>query len=228
MCRTGRLHALGWIGKLLAAFVVFACLAGAMMLTQAYAAGTNQVTLPINQVFNSDGASTPPSETFTYLLMPKHAGNPMPDGAASDSYTFTVTGSENMQIGPISFDNVGTYYYELKCVTTAETGYTVDSQQYTITVFVTNDSSPKLIVYLSDGNKASAIAFQHTYKSPPAPPKTPIPVKPANPSGPKTGDDSNPVLWGSLMAGGIVLLVLIIWIESRSSRKNKRTGKRQV
>jgi len=154
------------IGRLLAAGLVLACVTGFLQTPAAYAAATNQVTLPVSQVFTADGLSAPPSETFTYRLTPETASVPMPAGSGAAGYTFIITGTADAQIGPIYYDDAGIYTYTLVCVSTAAANYTIDRQVYTITVYILNGSAPVTVAYLSDEDKAPVISFKQIYKTP--------------------------------------------------------------
>ena len=187
------------IGRWIAAGLALACVIGALQMPAAYAAETNQVTLPVSQTLLSDGLSTPPGEAFTYRLTPETASTPLPAGSDSTGYTFTMTGTADTQIAPILFSDKGIYTYGLTCTTTAKTGYTIDRQAYTVTIYITSNSLPIFVAYLSDGDKVSKISFEHAYKTPqngvtpvtPQPPAqpeaqppavtTPTPAPPAQP-----------------------------------------------
>ncbi|MDR0287135.1 MAG: Cna B-type domain-containing protein [Clostridiales bacterium] len=154
------------IGKFLALALVLVCFVGTMSIQHAYAAGDGLATLTVEQSFTDDGMSVPPSKVFTYQLTPKTAFAPMPVGSGSSGYTFTVTGNNSVDIGPINFQAAGTgiYTYELRCITTADTGYTIDPEVYTIEIVVTNELMALSTIYLRNGNKTSQIYFEHTYE----------------------------------------------------------------
>jgi len=186
--------------RFLAVFLVLVCMATAFISpAAAYAAGTGDVTLTASQTFTNNGASAAPGNTFSYTLTAENASDPMPSGSASGSYTFNIAGTDTVNLG-LKFTAMGTYRYEMKCVTAAAAGYTIDPQVYTIEVWVTNSLDTTVIVYLSDGNKANNIAFAQSYQGtsppptpPPNPPTPPTPPPPNPPTPPGTVTPQPPV-----------------------------------
>ena len=276
--------------KAFAVNLVLVCLISIMLAPMAYAAETVDVTLTVQQVFTTDGLSSPPGDTFTYRLTPITTNAPMPLNNDSEYYVFTISGSGEVQIG-LSFRASGIYSYELRCVSDERTDYTIDRRVYTIEVHVI-DNSEVLLIYLNGENKVADLLFRHSYRTPnvppvtpnpppgtpwippvtinptpvtpspppdipnpspsvPAPPSdipntspgdpTPPPGKPDLPSdkpslppdapasssggrggyAPKTGDDSNPALWITLIAVSGVLLILLFWTALRLMWKRR-------
>ena len=138
----------------------------------ASAANPGEVKLQVQQVFTYSG--NPASSTFTYELKPKATTNPMPVGGGR----FTINGSAALDVG-ITFTSGGTYYYELKHVTSPTTGYSYGKATYTIEVFVAGGSLNTAVSVTQDqsGNKMSKIEYKHSYTAPAAPPAAP-PAKP--------------------------------------------------
>ncbi|MCL2825915.1 MAG: hypothetical protein FWD72_00750, partial [Eggerthellaceae bacterium] len=149
---------------LLVAGLGLVCLLCALLVPAAYAASSWQVTLEIQQDFEPDGHSTPPSESFDYELTPVTPAAPLPVGTRAPYYDFSVTGTDEADVGPITFPDVGEYIYELRCISTSQDGYSIDPVVYTIHIWVTNnDPTPITLVYLSDGEKVGDISFLQTY-----------------------------------------------------------------
>ena len=225
-------------GIIMAAMMILAAMT--LLSFAAYAAEPTQVGLTVRQVFNADGLSAPSGDVFTYRLTPKAVSSPMPEGSGSDGYTFTVAGTDEAPISPITFSETGIYAYELRCMTAAETGYTVDPQVYTVEIHIINSLTPISVVYISDGVKADEIAYEHAYDggsepSKPAEPTKPItpkpiepskPIKPGKPGGdPSTGDDSRVLLY-AVLAGtsGIAALASVIYLLAGKRRKKEHGG----
>ena len=206
------------------------CLFSALCGVTAYATEQAEVTLTVRQTFVSEG--TPPSDEFTYRLIPQTANAPMPAGSNSEGYTFTIAGTREANVGAISFTAPGIYTYELRCVTADQPGYTIDRRMYTIEVHVTANLD-LVLIFTNDGNKVTELAFAHSYRAPgtPSPPPgTPSPPpgqpnpSPGGPKGedaPKTGDDSNPPLWMTLIVSSSGALLVLVWIAWKSMDKRR-------
>jgi len=133
-------------------------LIGTPCISTALAAGTATVTLTVQQVFTVTGPSAPPSGNFTYRLTAKQASNPMPG-----SSLFSIIGTGETRIGPISFTRAGVYAYEIRPATLSQPGYTYDQEVYTVEVYVERNMTGTVVVYKSDGSKASGIRYAHAY-----------------------------------------------------------------
>jgi len=164
----------GDIGRYLTVCLVLACLIGTLFAPAASAAPAGQLMLPVQQVFESDGLSAPPSQAFTYLLKPQTPNAPMPSGSEAEGYRFTISGTREIEVGPIFFSASGIYVYELKCITDNLPGYTIDRQVYTIEVHVTNDLTAILLVYAGADMKVSDLLFEHIYGTLPSDPNAMI------------------------------------------------------
>jgi pilin isopeptide linkage protein len=92
----------------------------------------------------------------------------MPTGSSGGAYDFSITGTGSFSIPSITFPHVGMYTYELKHVTAARTGYTYDTQAYTMEVYITNNSNPVVITRGKNNIKASVLSFSHKYSALPS------------------------------------------------------------
>ncbi|MCL2828063.1 MAG: hypothetical protein FWD99_04920 [Oscillospiraceae bacterium] len=209
--------------RFLSVSLALICLVGALFAPAAYAAETGQVTLTVRQTFVSGGPPAPPIQVFTYELTPQTAGAPMPAGGDEGGYTFTIAGNVEMQTRPINFPGTGLYVYTLRCVTEDRPGYTIDRREYTVEVYVT-EHLEIFLIYVSDGTKVTELSFAHSYRTPESSPRPPSPSpgppspSPDGPKGgdaPKTGDDSNPILWIALIAISSASLLSLIWVAWR-------------
>jgi len=138
------------------------CLICALCAIPARAAGAGTATLTVKQVFTAGGSA--PGDVFDYRLTPQNAANPMPGGAVAGSYTFAVAGTGTVNI-TLAFTGPGAYVYELECVTSPGGGYTVDTQVYTVEIYVEDDLTPLSVIYAGDGDKAAEISFEQSYTS---------------------------------------------------------------
>lgn len=152
--------------RFITCWMLAACLL-ALVFPQAVHAAPNDVTLAVEQEFTQPADSTA-ADTFTYTLTALQSGNPMPAGSIGDLYTFTIAGTDTVNLGPVAYGTAGTYRYELRqTAASVQTGYTYDRQVYTVEVYVTTPSGGGLqadvVVYNGDGLKVSAIAFANQY-----------------------------------------------------------------
>ena len=232
-------------GKFLIILLVLVCLVGTLPVPTAHATEAAQATFTVKQLLINNGTSEPPRETFTYLLSPQTPDTPMPASSNFGNHIFTINGTSDVEIGPISFSTPGKYVYTLSCATADIPGFSINRKMYTIEVYI-SDGLEVSVIYIGNEAKVEALAFERTYEAQadkPEPPKpgnggvkpnppgqgggggvTPNPPgqsggvvgKPNSPiSGPKTGDFSNPILWISLIAGSCMLLMFVIWLGCR-------------
>lgn len=131
--------------------------------SKAYAATSAEVTLDVKQIFTRQNGS-PPSNTFTYKLEEKEPGNPMPAGSVDGVYTFTISGTKNAAVGPISFTHTGIYKYELyQYVDSATSGYTYDNQKYDVTIYVDYELKTSTVIERQPGVKTDTLFFENYY-----------------------------------------------------------------
>jgi len=147
-------------------YILLACLF-ALVFPQAVQAAPNEVTLVVEQVFTKPAASMA-ADTFTYTLTALQHGSPMPAGSNGNTCTFTISGTDTINIGPVTYGMNGIYSYEIKqTVVSAQIGYTCDRQVYTVEVYVTHTAGglqADVVVYSEKGLKVSTIAFENIYE----------------------------------------------------------------
>ena len=99
---------------------------------------TSSVTIPVEQIFNAQpGAAS--QGTFSYVLTPNNAGQPMPTGTVDGRYTFSITGSDTHTITISGFPHAGYFFYTVRAAErAANDSYTLDDTVYTIIVKVIN------------------------------------------------------------------------------------------
>lgn len=131
------------------------------------AASTAVIKVEAEQVFTqSEGSEA--EDTFTYTLTAQEPGSPMPSGSRGDICTFTMSGTETVTIGTITYSTTGTYNYIIKQITEPkQTGYTYDEQEYTMSVNVKNSDEglkTEVVVINEDELKVSTISFENGYE----------------------------------------------------------------
>lgn len=191
--------------------------------------------------------------TFTFQLSAENPSNPMPIGSTNGVKTMTIIGEGEAEFGIWAYTRAGTYRYTISEVNTGIAGYTYDTTVYTITDLVTAVDEQLVVsrtIADNRGTQVSSISFVNTYTPPsapipsddrppdrPAPPDGGSPNRPAPPDsgspntpgkpgdGPKTGDNSNPALWITLIAISGVLLILLFIIGRKTSQARKRAAR---
>ena len=147
-----------------------AAVAVAMLLIAALPAAAlavdNSLCFVVNQVFSASSASAH-NNVFMYRLTPLEAGNPMPEGSTADGYTFTIAGTDSIEICLAGKPGQGVYQYKLSQVVEAgKKGYTYDRRVYTITVYVSSSNNVDIVAENEDLTKAATIVFKNSYKKP--------------------------------------------------------------
>jgi hypothetical protein len=188
---------------LAACLLLSACLAGLAPVPAAHAAGEGLVTLEVEQSFTDSDPSSGADGTFAYRLVPEAAGSPMPAGGGAGGYGFAVTGTAKRAVS-IDFSGAGAgiYTYGIRCVADARPGYTYDTRQYTVRVYLAGAGNAAVVVYAPSGGKAAAIAFSQGHKAvPPVPPDPEDPQTPDPPDPPVPPDPQTPGPPGTTPAG---------------------------
>lgn len=201
--------------------------------TDSYAKGQAGLSLPVSQVFQLTCAESIPEsgEEVTYRLTPaKGAQAPLP-GGTSEKYEFVLKGNEKRTLDEIRYTNVGIYEYDLTRILPEKVeGFTYDNTVYRITVQVVwnfDDGVGKLVpewvISEGSGEKAEELIYEHDFqgKCPPKPeePTPQQPGSPAKPNGqpgnPKTGDESNLLLYVELFAVAAVGFGILLYIKRK-------------
>jgi len=149
-------------GRIFAVGVVLACLMG-LLIPAAHAARPGEIVLTVRQVLTNAGTPLPET-TFSYKLAPELAANPMPAGSGEEGYVFSITGTDDLDIGPIIFTQAGKYAYEIAHITSPRPGYTCDQKVYTLEIYVKRDLDITVVARKADGSKAPDIKYEHSYK----------------------------------------------------------------
>lgn len=190
----------------------------------AFAADSVSVSIPVKQAFTtSKEIPEDLDREGRYELTAKTSDCPMPKGTENGSYTFTLTGDEEAQIGEITYLHGGIYSYELRQVTEDKDRYTYDRTVYQIDVCVKNEAdgslSTQIIAANESGEKVSEIAYYNSYEGVEPPEEvtdTPEEKEPEKTGNVKTGDSANLMLWG-----GAALLAAVLVFIGAAKRKHE-------
>ncbi len=138
---------------------------------------TKQTGNNFTNTYNPEGAKTAivgsktkigtaaPDDTFTFVMTPKNAANPMPTGSISGKKTIqTKAGAINF--GEISYSKPGTYEYTITETAGNTNGYDYDDTQITATVVVEDPGNGSLTQTTSYSGGGSSFEFINEYTIP--------------------------------------------------------------
>lgn len=116
------------------------------------------VSLPVKQVFEVQNVAPDNlNQAGTYELTGLSQDTPMPNSSRNGIYVFTINGSNDKTVIPFTYTRVGVYQYKLLQTTKDAENYIYDRTGYTITVYIKNSETGKLIseviVENGSGNK---------------------------------------------------------------------------
>ena len=185
----------------------------------------------VRQTFNVTGeAPAGLDEAVTYRLAAED-GAPLP-GGQTGSVTFTLTEDQahtfalNVNGGAaddsaIAFAHAGVYTYTVTPTTKAPNNcYTLDTQTYTVRIYVANTENglqiASVIAVDPDGAKADEVVYHHSYKG--TAPKTPAQTVTKTATRVKTGDATHYIGWVVLIGAAAAALIA----AGVSHRKNRR------
>ena len=207
-----------WMSVILGTVMTVMCMM--IMTMSAFAAEDPGVSIPVT--VSLSGTLPKPEEEFVIKLKADNASYPMPEEAAGGIYTMTITGADTKKLPTISYNRVGVYTYTIYQVAGTNKKCTYDDIVYALKVYISNaeDGSgleATAVLYPdSESNKLSGAEFKNVYET-----VKPAPKKPASTSTttttPKTGDESNPILYAVLVAVSFGIIVLLFL-----TRKNRK------
>jgi len=105
--------------------------------TKAYATSTT-FSIPVEQIFGVTPADVEREGTFSYEMRRLDSASPLPAGYTGDVFSFTLTGNDTRNLGPLTFARAGEFAYEIRAVGTAGERYLFDDTIYTVIIGVTN------------------------------------------------------------------------------------------
>ena len=176
-----------------AALVIACCVT---LVLPAFAAETApSVEVPVT--VSLSGSKPKPAEEYTIRLKAID-GAPLPADAENDEFTVQIKGPGKLPLGPISFDRVGVYEYTISQDKGKNVRCKYDKTVYNMTVYVTNAEDysgleANYVVYTEGQvDKVENVTFRNAYPAPSA--------------SPRTGDESQPLLYAGLTTLGVVVL----------------------
>lgn len=125
----------------------------------------------------------------------------------------------HIEFDTMSFNAAGTYTYFLTEKAGNKEGATYDDAVYQITVTVTKEDKAyqAVVTYEKDGEAYTAVPRFHNWS-----PGVSVDPNPPEPDNPKTGDDSNIMLYAIL--AGVSLLVLILLFLTKRKKEEQQNG----
>lgn len=221
------------IGKRFGVFVLlFACF---LMMGRSSAYGAQapktSVYLPVDQTFTAENTQDKePEEEVSYSLKALGTDTPMPEGAGENGYIFTLSGSQDVQVGPIEYTHGGVYEYTLSPEISEKEYYTYDTSVYHVKVYVKNtqvgDLTALVVMENGHGEKVDSASFEHNFTGPEpvieTEPETQPQTQPQTEESqsephpqkaqiPKTGDVMNLPLWTGILAvsAGVIIFAAV-------------------
>lgn len=195
---------------------------------------TNDFTIPVIKTVKQGGTAAPGKQDFTFELKKQ-------DGTTPADYGITMTNTTVTTDGAGTFEGTLTGTVDPDTVTTRENnwasgndrpfieflltekndgvdGWTYSDQEYSIVIYYdqTHGAWAKISEKNNDAYYDNA-AFTNTFTKDKAP-EALSKADPAKPQAPKTGDDSNQMLWIMLLLGsGAAAAALVIFSRRRKS-----------
>ncbi|MFQ9893154.1 MAG: Spy0128 family protein [Emergencia sp.] len=152
----------------------------------------------------------PAPGVFIFEMKAADPSFPMPEDSMEGIKTVTISGPGDVEFGTFSFTKAGVYEYTVLEKNTGADGYIYDTAIYTIR-FIVTDQDGKLEIeqkIFKNGNETDVVSeavFTNTYQ--------------LGPETPKTGDDSNTVVWIAAAGVSLAALILIAIIGRRYRKK---------
>lgn len=158
------------LGKVTKKFSIFilmlVCCATLGYATVSAAENQVSVSIPVEQTFTTN--DTKVDNTFSYKLTPLDPTNPMPANSENGTYAFTIAGTRNVEVEPMTYVTPGVYQYKLELIQKG-TGYSSKITIYQISVHVMNDSkgglTHQIVAQNADGEKVGKVLFENNYKA---------------------------------------------------------------
>ena len=150
------------------------------------------------------------ASTFAFRLEAKNASQPMPAGSVGGVKEITITGSGTAKFGNWVYEEEGVYYYTVYERNTGVSGYTYDTERYTIVDTVVAQNGELMlsrVITNSSNRQVTSYSFINPYTS-------------AAP-GPKTGDMLNTSLYIGLLVAGCAAAVGSLLFLSTGARRKK-------
>ncbi|TDW20627.1 pilin isopeptide linkage protein [Breznakia blatticola] len=159
-----------WIKFSICCLLLFVAAIHTIENTHVYAANKEvSIILPLRQVVTTETTKNVEDFSFDYCLEALSENAPLPDGKDGSTYTFSLTGNMEKNIGVIRYENVGVYKYSLYQIHMDDLkNFTYDTKVYTLTVYIKWDRDGDLIAEIigdnGSGEKPEKLEFVNTYK----------------------------------------------------------------
>ena len=145
------------------------CILSTLFITGVNAEEYTEVQLTVQQIIRSEEESMfelfeafqEPIEDFSYLLTPLSVSHPMPENSSKHGHVFHIRGTEKRSVDYITFNRPGHYKYKLSCIDSPPS-YTVDTQEYEISVVILDDMSSYVLLYNEENEKVDGLSFIHS------------------------------------------------------------------
>ena len=205
-----------WFTRMRALAAAAVCMAA--MVLPALAEGEPGVSVPVK--VSLTGTLPARSERFRILLKADDPAFPMPQGAENGEYTLTITGAGTKRFPTAAFTREGVYTYTIAQLKGTDKNCTYDDAVYTLVVTAEKMLQGGLEVSVAlhqgeNGEKVNTAAFENTYKSTATGTATGGKTASAA-NGPKTGDESTPLLYALLTAGSLGTLAILFLTRRRA------------
>ena len=163
------------------------------------AAGLPSVAIPVK--VEVEGAAPSVPEEFVVQMEAEDPSYPMPEGSVDGIFEMVISGNSFMSFPSMSYTEPGIYTYTIEQIAGLNPLCAYDPSVYHLKVSVTN---------AQDGSGLTAMVALR-YGTSPVP-------RDSNP--PKTGDESNILLYGYLALVSIAGLVVSVVIQKRGKRRS--------
>ncbi len=197
---------------------------GSILYEHTYTPVPSKPELMVDPPVKKTVSGTPSkTSTFQFTLSAKDQGSPMPAGSVGGVKTITIAGSGEKDFGPWVYTQEGTYFYTISEVNTGETGYTYDTNLYTITDTV-KDAQGQLevtrIVTNNANKQVQSCSFINKYSGSDNDGGSTGTGTTSSGKGPKTGDDISIefytiTFWAGLSGMAACILCLIFMGRKR-------------
>lgn len=179
------------------------------------AAGLPSVAIPVK--VEVEGAAPSVPEEFVVQMEAEDPSYPMPEGSVDGIFEMVISGNSFMSFPSMSYTEPGIYTYTIEQIAGLNPLCAYDPSVYHLKVSVTNaqDGSglTAMVALRSEDadEKLAEAMFTNRYGTLPVP-------RDSNP--PKTGDESNILLYGYLALVSIAGLVVSVVIQKRGKRRS--------
>jgi pilin isopeptide linkage protein len=172
---------------------------------------------PVQKLISGDKPGA--DATFSFKMKALD-GAPFYDDAVGGEKTIDIIGAGSEEFGEIEMGRGGTFVYEISEINTGDTGYTYDTNVYTLTAVITKNRDAgeyqkEVTIVDGEGNAVESITFTNEYKTP----KKPEPTKP-DPTKKLPPGQKKPIKTGD--AGVPLIAVILLLLSAMAIRETQR------